>query len=854
MPPTSIYKIANVKKISFFCLCLIVLISGGSYGQDGPNIEFVENKGQWDNKVKFKGEMNAGAFFLTSKGFTAVKHNAEDWAAFTELNHPKDGMMSNTRTPEGPGVVSPSALTIRSHAYNVSFINAAQAEIAGEGGSKAYNNYFLGDDRSKWATNCRIYKTVVYKNIYPNVDVRYYTGSGHLKYDIIVRPGAKIDNIALRYEGVDGLQLNNQELTIKTSVGDIKELAPYTYQVENGRQKQVACSFKVSGDVVRFETGSYSKNATLVIDPTVVFSTFTGSTADNWGYTATYGPDGSFFAAGIVFGNGYPTSTGAYQTSYNGGFSEGFLPGHDIGIIKFNSVGTQREYATYLGGNGNEQPNSLVSDGQGNLVIAGATSSGNFPFTAAAFGVLGGYDIFLTKLNSSGTAILGSRRIGGNGVDGINILPKTQGNGAISVRRNYGDDARCEVILDNDNNIYLASCTQSVNFPTTVNAFQQANGSTSSGRNQDAVLIKTTPDIGAILFSSFLGGNGDDAAFVLALHPKSKNIYVGGSTGSVNFPGRNNGPAINLNYQGGECDGFVSIISNDGSTLIQSTYIGTAGNDMLYGLSIDQSGFPYITGTTTGSFPVINAAFSQGGGKQFVSKLKADLSGYEYSTNFGTNATVPNLSTTAFLVDACERVYVSGWGGLTGGGSVNSYPNASTNGLTVTPDAIKSSTDGSDFYFIVLEQNASSLLYGSFFGQTGGFADHVDGGSSRFNKDGTLYQGVCANCQRGTTFPTTPGAWAETNGSNSCNQAAVKVAFNLCNKGFSTNYWVGTTDDSWHNPLNWSTGIVPNEYVDVIINPGSPFSCVITEPAICRTLTIVEGGNLTANNNLTVKH
>jgi hypothetical protein len=255
---------------------------------------------------------------------------------------------------------------------------------------------------------------------------------------------------------------------------------------------------------------------------------------------------------------------------------------------------------------------------------------------------------------------------------------------------------------------------------------------------------------------------------------------VGGSTVSADLPGDKTG-VVNPTFRGGVCDGFVSIISNDGSNLIKTSYFGTPGNDMLYGIQFDKFSFPYIMGTTTGAWPVFNATFSQTGGKQFISKLKPDLSGFEYSTVYGTNSPTPNISPIAFLVDRCENVYVSGWGGEINNTQAAAYPNSGTTGLSVTPDAIQRSTDGSDFYFFVLEKNATRQLYGSFFGQfsTNGGGEHVDGGTSRFDRQGVIYQAMCANCGRTATFPTTPGVWSPNNGSRDCNLAAIKIAFNL---------------------------------------------------------------------------
>jgi gliding motility-associated-like protein len=774
---------------TFLCVC------SESFSQSYSNLEFVENKGQWDNLIKFRGLTSTGAFYLQKNGYRVLQHNTSDLEKLATFFHgdtkapqgghvPKDKQVSVSKSiPTNPETAQ--SVKLRSHAYDVQFLNSGNPTIIADKPLNAFSNYFIGNDPSKWAADCKTFQAVTYQNMYPNVNVRYYTNNGQLKYDIIAHPGADISKIALKFDGADEIQVRNGQLIIKTSVGEMRELAPYSYQIEKGLKKEVRCDFVVSGNVVRFNIPSYSKNTTLVIDPTLIFSTFTGSTADNWGYTATYGPDGSFYAGGIVFGAGFLTSPGAFQTNYAGGATEGQQGPVDIGIMKFSSDGVSRIYATYIGGKGNEFPQSMVVNAQGELVIGGRTSSVDYPTRTTNVGPCKNYDIVLTKLNAAGNDLVGSMRIGGTENDGVNIRSKYEGAAGVeSLRRNYGDDSRSEVILDNAGNIYLASSTQSGDFPVTANAFQRSFGSAgTTGRVlQDGVLLKANPSLTALSFSSFIGGKNEDAAFVLALNPLNNNIYVGGNTVSTDLPGDKSG-VVYSGFQGGACDGFVSIVSNDGSTLIKTTYIGTTGNDMLYGVQFDAFGYPYVMGTTSVSFPVINAAFSQAGGKQYISKLKPDLSGYEYSTNFGTQSSAPNLSPVAFLVDRCQNVYVSGWGGDLNGssGSGVGYPNSGTTGLTTTPDAIQSKTDNSDFYFFVLEKNASSQLYGSFFGQfsPNGGGEHVDGGTSRFDRNGVIYQAMCANCGRSATFPTTPGVWSPTNGSINCNLAAVKIAFNL---------------------------------------------------------------------------
>ena len=155
-------------------------------------------------------------------------------------------------------------------------------------------------------------------------------------------------------------------------------------------------------------------------------------------------------------------------------------------------------FATYLGGSGNEQPHSMICDAAGNLIIAGRSNSfsnpdatKNYPTLLPKIGPVGGYDIVITKFNAAGTALIGSVAIGGSGDDGVNIRKKFDTpDGAETTRRNYGDDARSEVLLDGGNNIFVASCTQSSNFPVSGSPIQTAFG----GGKQDGVILKFNPE------------------------------------------------------------------------------------------------------------------------------------------------------------------------------------------------------------------------------------------------------------------------------------------------------------------------------------------------------------------------
>jgi gliding motility-associated-like protein len=749
-----------LKNKSHILFLLSCLISTATIAQSLQPVEFIENKGQWDSRVMFKASVPGGSLFVHQNGYTVLQHKEEDLKQVQEMIHHRDESSEQDKN-----------FVIHSHAYRVDFEGASpNAKIIADKTQPGVLNYYYGNDQSKWASNCKIYLGITVKNIYPNIDLRYYSGSGSMKYDIIVNPGGKVKDITLAFNGAEGLAVANRMLEIKTSVGTVRELDPYSYQYSDNGKRVIKNGFRVKGNKVSFDIRDYDESKTLVIDPTMVFASFTGSKANNWGFTATYGPDGSMFGGGIAFGDKYPVTTGAAQTTFAGDF--------DIALMRLSSNGSTLMYGTYLGGNGEDQPHSLMSDAQGNLFIAGRTNSTTTPFplmpAGSTIGSNGLFDIVVTMLGPTGN-LLSSKRIGGGQDDGVNI---TSSRGRNSLQYNYGDDGRSEIMIDNAGNIYVASSTRSTVFPGTGNAPQKVLKG-----NQDGVILKFSPNVGSLIAASYFGGSGDDAAYVVSVDPANGNVYFAGGTASNNLPGLD-ANSLSSSY-GGSIDGFVTMFNPDLSGIIRTTYIGTGSYDQVYGVKMDKFGYPYVMGQTADdNWPHINANFFQGKGKQFIAKLKPDLSGYVYSTAFGSGASEPNISPVAFLVDRCENVYVSGWGGVIG-----SFTSAGTNGLTSTPDAYiprnysaSRQTDGKDFYFFVLKRNATQQLYGSFYGQDGGLADHVDGGTSRFDEDGVIYQGMCANCDPTTPkffFPTTSGAYAQTNGSGQCNMAMIKIAFNL---------------------------------------------------------------------------
>jgi gliding motility-associated-like protein len=790
-------------------------------------IEFTENKGQWNTELKYLASAGAGAIALTQNGYRITQSNKAEYAAAMEALHEGGtGTADLQKAAPKPGMV------VHGHTWYVNFENASpQAEIIASKEQPGLTNYLLGTDESKWAAGCRTFTAVTYKNMYPGIDVQYYTDNNTLKYDMVVAPGADARQISFTYEGADKLSVNKKgELIIHTSVGEFAEAFPYTFQISGNERKVIDCRYRVKGNRVWFDLGAYDTQQPLVIDPALVYCSYTRSSADNWGFTATYGADGSLYAGGFAKGTGFPASTGAYQTNYQGGDT-------DIAIMKFTPTLGTRVYATYIGGGQDDQVHSMVCDAAGNLVIAGRSNSGNYPVTAS-FGVRGNYDIVITRLNAVGNGILGSVKIGGSNDDGVNIRPSR--NGRESLQYNYGDDGRSEINLDASGNVILASCTQSNNFPL------QGAVQTSFGGAQDGVVLKLNSSLSSLLFSTFFGGSGNDAAYVINTNPANGDIYFGGGTESSNLPGDKTG-TLQPGYAGA-IDGFLGVLSPDGSVLRKVTYMGTGGHDQVYGIQFDKNQFPYVMGISLGNWPIQNATFSNPGAHQFLGKLKKDLSGWEYSTVFGTASTQTNISPVAFLVDNCENVYVGGWGGaVTSAG----YSNASTTGMPITGDAIQNTTDGRDLYFIVLKKDAASQLFGSFYGvntntNPGYLTDHIDGGTSRFDPRGAVYMSVCACSQNtnGIAYPTTSQVWSRTKGAVPgsspavfplCNLIALKIKFNY--NGVEAGLRVSD-----------STGCVPLtvQFTDIIANGvtyewdfGDGTGGITTRPDTAHTYTAV---------------
>ncbi|MDQ3046082.1 MAG: PKD domain-containing protein [Bacteroidota bacterium] len=753
----------NLVKRFFVLVCILlsanaeVFSSGIKQAETERAVKFTENKNQWDKKVLYRAQLDGGVLFLEKNAFTYHFYDKET----LRKNH------VNRKGSQG---------AIRSHAFKMTFLNALPgAKVESKQVTSDYNNYFIGNDRSKWAGNVKNYREVNYSDLYPGIDLQILGMENSMKYNFFVAPGSEPKNIQLSYEGLESISLKKGALVLKTSINEMEEQKPYAFQWIGGYKVEVPCEFVLDKMVVRFRfPKGYNKNYELIIDPVLVFACSSGSTADNFGMTATYDSTGNLYSGGTCFDIGFPTTPGAFDVTYNGIVASGRT---DVVITKYDSSGTFLLYSTYLGGAvSTEVVSSLIVNADDELMLYGVTGSSDFPTTAGAFDNTfnggtylnyapngteynSGTDLYAARFNSNGTALLASTFIGGSQNDGV--------NSSTTLVYNYGDYYRGEIQVDTAGNCYIASCTVSPDFPVTLSCAQPVMGGAFDG-----IIFKFNPDLTSLIWSTYIGGAADDACYAIALDDTA-NVYVTGGTASTSFPVT--AGALSTTYGGGITDGFVSKISADGSLILRSTFIGTSQYDQAFFLQLDKDFDVYVLGQTLGTMPVSPGVYSNANSRQFIWKLNNDLNTQVFTTVFGNGTGAINISPSAFLVDYCENIYVSGWGG-------HILLGTPTTGMPLTPDAIQPTTDGFNFYLFVLTSDASNLYYATYFGG-GSSQEHVDGGTSRFDKKGIIYQSVCAGCGGNDDFPVTPGSWPNTganvNHNSNCNNGTFKFDFQL---------------------------------------------------------------------------
>lgn len=767
----------------FRAVIIIFLISFTSFGQEvhqhdhSIHHSIIENKGQWPSQVLFKSRVHGGNLWVEQNKFLIHLQDFSD--------------LYDAHAFQGTKKIS-DTLTFKQHFLNLKFLNSNQVERTDKvGKSENYYNFFIGNDQSKWAHDVRGYDEVELFDLYDGISLRLIEKQHDLKYEFILSPNASPQDIEIGVEGQKKMKVNRKgQLEIHTDLGKIIDEKPYAYQIINGKIIEIPCDYKIEDKSFYYELGEYNSDYELVIDPTLVFATYNGAVSDNFGMTATFGNDGSAYVAGTVFGNDYPTpDLDVFDP-------DGNLTQQNVGVIttdafisKYSDDGTDMLWSTFYGGGDDTQgadvPHSLICDEDDNIYVYGVTSALDFPIQGGfqtnhaggdplTFNSIGanfgnvGTDIYVAKFSANGHNLIGSTYVGGSGNDGVNYLVSSGNYGAASdydsVTMNYGDQLRGEIMLNENNDIIVATATRSIDFPTE-NPFQAAIGG-----QQDGAVFQIRNDFSELMWSSYFGGTENDGCYSVKIDDDGDIIFAGG-TSSPDLPMVGGG--YEDNYQGGKTDGFVVKLDPSGENVLANTYLGTNDYDQIYFVEVDRNGIIFTLGQTQSeNFPVVGNVYENPDSKQFVTVFNDDLSAVNLSTVFGSGQTMLDISPSAFMVDICGNVYISGWGR-------NILQSVQIQNMPVTQNAFQSTPQsGFDFYLMVLERELADILYGTYMGGEDA-SEHVDGGTSRFDRNGVVYQGVCGGCGGNSDFPTTPGAWSSTNNASNCNALVFKFDFNL---------------------------------------------------------------------------
>jgi hypothetical protein len=545
-------------------------------------------------------------------------------------------------------------------------------------------NEFLGNDPRRWRTSLPTFSGLQAQDVYPGIDLAFRGRRGALEYDFLLAPGADPGRIALRFSGQRGLRLDAQgNLLLRLRGSELRQLRPRAFQ--EGRS--VPARFRLRGKGrVGFAVGRYDHSRPLVLDPAVPYSTYLGGSGHDTGRAIAVDSAGSAYLTGTTGSTNFPTRS-PFQLS----------PASDIDVFvsKLNAAGSALVYSSYLGGSANDRGYAIAVDSSGSAYLTGETASANFPSTAGAFqtAYAGGVDdAFVSKLNGAGSALSYSSYLGGGNADSGRAIT-----------------------VDSAGSAYLTGYTFSTDFPTTAGAFRTAY----AGGVDDAFVSKLNAGGSALAYSSYLGGGGEDSGYGIAVDAAGS-AYLTGYTLSTDFPIT---PGAFQGAKRGGYDVYVSKLNAAGSALVYSSYLGGSGDDYGFGIAVDSAGSAYLTGYTASTdFPTTSGAFqvSYAGGAYdaFVSKLNAAGSGLSYSSYLGGGAWDSGYG---IAVDATGSAYLTG-------------RTISANFPTASPFQV-SLAGLDDAFASKLNAAGSALVYSSFLGGNStdlGYGIAVDAAGSAY--------------------------------------------------------------------------------------------------------------------------
>ncbi|MEK6406223.1 MAG: SBBP repeat-containing protein [Acidobacteriota bacterium] len=747
-------------------------------------LSFEVNRGQADAKAVFVSRGSGSTLFLTADG-----------AVLTLRNRHK-------KAPVHSAEASPSSVS----AIKMKMVGANPAsEIVGRERLPGNSNYFRGNDSDKWLSNVPTYARVQYRDLYPGVNLVYYGNQQQLEYDFEIAPGANPGAIKLAFEGVRKISLTTEgDLVLHKAGNEIRMHKPSVYQEVGGAKHSVAGRYVLKGRRrIGFEIGEYDKSRALVIDPVLTYSTFLGGTGSDYGKSIAVDSAGNAYVAGQTSSFNFPVTINGYNTTYANGY--------DVFVTKLNADGSAIVYSTYLGGNSDDIGYGIAVDSSGNAYVTGSTGSTNYPTTPGAYqptlhgNAYYNTDAFVTKLNIDGTALVYSTYLGG--------LSAEQANG---------------IAIDSSGNAYLAGYTSSNDFPTTPGAFQTTI-SAGTGSSQEAFVTKLNDTATALVYSTFLGGSGADQATAIKVD-SSGYAYVTGMTASANFdvtPGafQSTYAGASFSYYNVYGDGFVTKLNATATGLVYSTYIGGSGDDAGFGIDLADSGEVYLAGSSSsGDFPTTAGVVRVGNGG--MAKSTNGAGSWSAANSGVTNSTELSLAidpanpSTVFVGSSGGGVFKSTNGGANWATVNSGLTDLTIKALTIDPMTTSLMYLGTSNRGVFRSTDSGATWKAINTGQNGMAVNvvKIDPASSP-----TIYAGTTSG-----VFKTTNGgaSWAAAN--SGLNQGINVTALAIDPSATSTlyaglGYYAGGVFKSTNGGATWAgTGLNGASITALALDPSAP--------------------------------
>ncbi len=621
-------------------------------------------------------------------------------------------------------------------------------------------NYFKGNEIIDWHTNIPCFQQIIYPNIWDNIDLKFYLIDQILKYDIIIKKGSDPKDIIFNIKGSEGLRINGEgDLVIKTGYKDIIDNGLYTYYEDDAARIEIGSHFQlISPTTYSIRLNDYDIQRNVVIDPTLDFSTVIGGSDHDVGISVYIDKNNNSYITGYSQDGtvDYPTTTGAYDKTYNGG--------RDVFVTKMNSSGTGLLYSTFIGGSSSSETGySIKVDSVGNAYITGYSedSTTDYPTTTGVFDTThnGKCDAFITKLNSTGSNLLFSTFLGGS-----------------------EDDIALDIELNTDGNIFITGYTVSSNFPATSGAYDTTFG----GNNyNDGWITKLSQNGTSLVYSTFIGGSNEDVCRALVIDSNG-DAYLTGNTKSTDFPVTSG--ALDTSHNNND-DVFIVKVGKTGASLVFSTYIGGSASDIGMDIDIDGNGYCYFTGyseysfnattdypTTSGAYDTSHNGYTDG----FVSKINSTGSSLVYSTFIGGSN---DDQSKCINIDPYGIAHISGW---------TYQANYGRPGFPTTSDGYDTTHNGkSDVFYSRISSSGDKLEYSTLLGGS----EQDEGYGMVINDYGDINL-VGVTLGGSPAYPTTAGAY-DTTHNGLWDVFLTRIALDLEPPSFGTDSTpvMGTTGD-----------------------------------------------------------